>query len=81
MIVREVTRVGDKRFINTYSDKYLMIEREGNQYSSAMDLEGLNREYTETNQRIFPREAIEQLPIELREKVQRAYSELEEAAK
>ena len=80
MIIQEVMTIGDKRFIKTYSDKYLMIEREGNLYSSAMDLEGLKRDYVETNQKIFPAEAMEQLPNELREKVLKAYSELNEAA-
>lgn len=45
MIVREDLGNG---LIRTYSDIGLMIEREGEQYSDAIDPVELGREYTET---------------------------------
>ena len=35
----------------TYSDKNMMIEREGVQYSEAIDPAELNRQYTETDEK------------------------------
>lgn len=37
MIVRENITIKDKQFIKTYSDKGMMIERDGVQYSEAID--------------------------------------------
>lgn len=37
MIVREEITINNKNFIKTYSDKGMMIEREGVQYSEAID--------------------------------------------
>ena len=36
----------------TYSDKNMMIEREGVRYSEAIDPAELNRQYTETDEKI-----------------------------
>lgn len=38
----------------TYSDKNMMIERDGVRYSEAIDPAELNREYTETDEPIEP---------------------------
>lgn len=46
MIVREDLGNG---LIRTYSDLGVQIEREGVQYSEAIDPTGLEREYTETD--------------------------------
>ena len=37
MIVREELTINNKNFIKTYSDKGMMIERDGVQYSEAID--------------------------------------------
>ena len=37
MIIREKTIIKDKQFIKTYSDKGMMIKRDGVQYSEAID--------------------------------------------
>lgn len=49
MIKTESLTVNGKEFIKTYSDRNLMIERDGIQYSEAVDLASLNRTYTETD--------------------------------
>jgi hypothetical protein len=40
----------------TYSDAGFMIERDGVRYSEAVDPAELNRQYTETDEPIYPRE-------------------------
>ena len=49
MIIREEITIKDKQFIKTYSDKGMYIERDGVQYSEAIDPIGTNREYIETD--------------------------------
>ena len=80
MIVKDFKTIGQHQFVETYSDKYLMIERDGIKYSSATDLAGQGNEYTETNERIFKQEDYEHLPIDLKAKVLAAYAELDSEA-
>ena len=51
MIVRENITINNKQFIKTYSDKGMMIERDGVQYSEAIDPIEFAEEriYTETD--------------------------------
>lgn len=51
MVVREEITINNKQFIKTYSDKVMMIERDGVQYSEAIDpIEfAEERVYTETD--------------------------------
>lgn len=49
MIIKENLTIGGKPFIKTYSDAGMMIERDGEQYSEAIDPAEFNREYTETD--------------------------------
>lgn len=51
MIIRENITINNKQFIKTYSDKRMMIERDGVQYSEAIDpIEFADdRIYTETD--------------------------------
>ena len=48
MIVIEKLTINGKAFIKTYSDKGFMVERDGVQYSEAIDPEETGRTYTET---------------------------------
>lgn len=54
MIVTEyyMTRPDGVMLNRTYSDKGMMIEREGVRYSEAVDPAELNRQYTETDEPI-----------------------------
>lgn len=74
MVIQEQIKLGDKTFIKSYSDKYLFIERDGDKYSSAMDLREFNYQYTETAERIFSEEQLQHLPTEMRDKVLTAYN-------
>ena len=49
MIVKEKLTINGREFIKTYSDKGMMVEREGVQYSEAVDPAQFGREYTETD--------------------------------
>lgn len=53
-IVREDTKIKGRDFIKTYSDKNLIIERDGVEYEQAYDLKELaeDRIYTETDKPI-----------------------------
>ena len=48
MIKTEQLQINDKAFVRTYSDRGMMIEREGLVYSEAVDPAELGRTYTET---------------------------------
>lgn len=48
------TRADGVKLNKTYSDKDMMIEREGVLYSEAVDPAELNRTYTETGEPIEP---------------------------
>lgn len=49
MIVKENLTINKRDFIRTYSDKGMMVERDGVMYSEAVDPAELNREYIETD--------------------------------
>lgn len=51
-IVTENIVINGVEFVHTYSDTGMMIEREGNRYSDAIDPVGLDRQYTETDEPI-----------------------------
>lgn len=52
MIVPENIIINGKAFIHSYSDKGMLIERDGEPYSDALDLAYLNRKYIETDKPI-----------------------------
>ena len=52
MLKTEVITIKGKDYSRTYSDKGYMIERDGVQYSEAIDFIGSDREYVETNVKI-----------------------------
>lgn len=54
MIITEyfMTRSDGVVLNRTYSDKNMMIERDGNRYSEAIDPAELNRQYIETDEPI-----------------------------
>ena len=54
MIIKESLTINNKAFIKTYSDKGMMVERDGVRYAEAIDLEYLGREYVETDEPIEP---------------------------
>ena len=56
MIVKENIEIGGRVFVKTYSDGGFYIERDGEKYSEAIDLAGIPREYTETDEPISPTE-------------------------
>ena len=49
MIKTEQLQINGKAFVRTYSDRGMMIEREGLVYSEAVDPAELGRTYTETD--------------------------------
>ena len=49
MIILENHIINGKAFIKQYSDKGMMLERDGELYSEAYDLAELGRQYTETD--------------------------------
>lgn len=49
MIVTEQLTINDRQFTKTYSDSGFMIERDGAQYSEAIDPAEFGRTYTETD--------------------------------
>jgi len=49
MLLKEELTVDGKIFVKTYSDSNKQIERDGVRYSEAIDPEGSEREYTETD--------------------------------
>ena len=70
MIVTEYYKTREDGVVlnRTYSDKGMMIERDGARYDEAIDPAELNRQYTETDE---PAESGEELP-EIEQKA-RAY--------
>ena len=61
MIKVETITIKDKQYTKTYSDSGYMIERDGVQYSEAIDPIGTDRVYTETDITIdYGEEATEQ---------------------
>ena len=49
MIITEQLTINDRRFTKTYSDSGFMVERDGAQYSEAIDPAEFGRTYTETD--------------------------------
>ena len=49
MIKTEQLTINNKQFTKTYSDQNMMIERDGVQYSEAIDPSEFGRTYTETD--------------------------------
>lgn len=52
MIRTEIVTIRGKEYNKTYSDEGFMIERDGVQYSEAIDPIGSGREYTETETKV-----------------------------
>ena len=49
MIITEQITINNRRFTKTYSDSGFMVERDGAQYSEAIDPAEFGRTYTETD--------------------------------
>lgn len=49
MIIAEQLIINDRQFTKTYSDSGFMVERDGAQYSEAIDPAEFGRTYTETD--------------------------------
>lgn len=56
MVITEfyMTRSDGVPLVRTYSDKGMMIERDGVRYAEAIDPENMGRVYTETDEPIEP---------------------------
>ena len=52
MIKTENLTINGKAFVKTYSDKGMMVERDGERYSEAIDPAEFGRQYTETDEPI-----------------------------
>lgn len=52
MIIKENLTINGRDFVKTYSDKGMMVERDGVRYSEAIDPAEFGREYTETDEPI-----------------------------
>lgn len=52
MIKTEIVTIKNKEYSRTYSDAGYMIEREGVQYSEAIDPIGSDRKYVETETKV-----------------------------
>jgi hypothetical protein len=52
MIVTENLTINGRDFVKTYSDKGMMVEREGVRYSEAIDPAEFGRQYIETDEPI-----------------------------
>ena len=63
MIVKENIEIGGRVFVKTYSDGGFYIERDGEKYSEAIDLAGIPREYTETDEPISPTEELDETKL------------------
>lgn len=49
MIIKEELKIKNRDFVRQYSDKGVMIERDGELYAEAIDPTEFHREYTETD--------------------------------
>lgn len=56
MLITENIKVGTRECVHTYSDKGMLIERDGIRYEDAIDYAELERTYTETDEPIPDRE-------------------------
>lgn len=52
MIITEELTINGTKFVKTYSDKGMMVERDGVRYSEAIDPKQFGRTYTETDEPI-----------------------------
>lgn len=57
MVITEKVTIRDKEYIKNYSDAGFYIERDGVEYSEAIDPIGYDRTYTETERLIEGNEA------------------------
>lgn len=60
MIVTENLTINGRDFVKTYSDKGMMVEREGVRYSEAIDPAEFGRQYIETDEPVEKEELIEE---------------------
>jgi len=49
MIIKENLTINGRAFVKTYSDKGMMVERDGELYDDAYDPAEFDRKYTETD--------------------------------
>ena len=61
MIITEQLIINDRQFTKTYSDSGFYIERDGMQYSEAIDPAEFGRTYTETDIPIEPVEESDEI--------------------
>ena len=52
MLIKEVVTINETEFAHTYSDAGFYIERDGVEYSDAIDPIDIEREYVETDEKI-----------------------------
>lgn len=57
MIIRENLTINGRDFVKTYSDKGMMVEREGVRYSEAIDPAEFGRQYIETDKPVEKEDA------------------------
>ena len=61
MLIKEVLTINETEFNHTYSDAGFYIERDGVEYSDAIDPIDIEREYVETDEKIENENRIEEL--------------------
>lgn len=61
MLIKEVVTINETEFNHTYSDAGFYIERDGVEYSDAIDPIDIEREYVETDEKIENENRIEEL--------------------
>lgn len=61
MLIKEVVTINETEFNHTYSDAGFYIERDGVQYSDAIDPIDIEREYIETDKNIENENRLEEL--------------------
>ncbi|RGG63408.1 hypothetical protein DWW96_10725 [Eubacterium sp. AF17-7] len=61
MLIKEVVTINETEFDHTYSDAGFYIERDGVEYSDAIDPIDIEREYIETDKKIETENHLEEL--------------------
>lgn len=61
MLIKEVVTINEIEFNHTYSDAGFYIERDGVEYSDAIDPIDIEREYIETDRKIENENHLEEL--------------------
>ena len=61
MLIKEVVTINGTEFNHTYSDAGFYIERDGVEYSDAIDPIDIEREYVETDEKIENENHLEEL--------------------